>query len=84
MPDCDRRSVKLRNQFDCADDAGVQSAEILSGDPVFQDGLAADLADFVAVQEDRRTRKRVTYPAPECRTFQSRAIMVAYRSFSTG
>ena len=26
----------------------------------------------------------VTYPAPECLTFQSRAIMVAYSSLSTG
>jgi hypothetical protein len=40
--------------------------------------------DFVAVQERPADLERVTYPAPDCLTFQSRAIMVAYSSLSTG
>jgi hypothetical protein len=43
--------MELRDHLDRADDAGVQRVEVSGGDPVFQDGLAADLMDFVLVQE---------------------------------
>jgi hypothetical protein len=76
--------VELRDQLDLADDAGVQCAEVSGGNPVLQDGLAAHLADLIASTNDRQTWKLVTYPAPDCLTFQSRAIMVAYCSLSTG
>jgi hypothetical protein len=44
-----RCSAKLRGHFDCADDAGVQCGQVFGGDPVFEDGLAPDLVDFVLI-----------------------------------
>lgn len=84
MPRCDRRSVELRDQLDLADDTGVQRIEVPGGDPVLQDGLTTYLVDLVAVQERPPDAEAVTYPAPDRLTFQSRAIMVAYDSLSTG
>jgi hypothetical protein len=43
-------SVELRDQLNLADDFGVQCAEVFGGNPVVQDGLAAHLADLIAVQ----------------------------------
>jgi len=45
------RSVVFRGHLDRADDAGVQRGEVLGRDPVFEDGLAAGLADLILVQE---------------------------------
>jgi hypothetical protein len=43
--------VKLRDKFDGANDVLVEHGEIICRDPVLQDGLAADLVNFVAVDE---------------------------------
>ena len=45
MPRCDRQSVELRGHLDLADKAGVQRVKVFGGDPVLQDGLAADLVN---------------------------------------
>jgi len=78
------RSVVFRGHLDRADDAGVQRGEVLGRDPVFEDGLAAGLADLILVQERSQDFEAVPYPAPECLTFQSRAILAAYSWLSTG
>jgi hypothetical protein len=43
--------VILRGHLDGAYDAGVQSGQIVGGDPVLQDGLAPDRVDPVLIQE---------------------------------
>lgn len=43
--------MELCDQLDCADDAGVLRAQVLSGDPVLQDRLTAHLVDLVLAQE---------------------------------
>src|SRR5215469_6307782 len=40
-----------RDDLDGADYAGVELGEILGRDPVLQDGLPADLVEFVPVEE---------------------------------
>ena len=85
MPRCDRQSVELRGYLDLADKAGVQRAKVFGGDPVLQDGLAAYLVDFRSCPgKTGGPGNESRSPAPDCRTFQSRAIMVAYSSLSTG
>ena len=73
----------FRGHLDRADDAGVQRGEVLGKDPLFEDGLAA-LVDLILVQERSQDFEAVPYPAPECLTFQSRAILAAYSWLSTG
>ena len=84
LPQRAQSSVILRGDFDHACDACIQGGEVFGGDPVFKDGLASGLVDFVLIQNDRRTWNRVTHPVLGCLTFQSRAILAAYSSLSTG
>jgi hypothetical protein len=43
--------VVFGSYFDRANNAGVQRGKVFGGDPVFEDGLAADLVDVVLIQE---------------------------------
>lgn len=52
--------VVLSHQFDLPDDAGVEGSKVFRGDPVFENGLAADLVDLVVVEEGPAILNRVT------------------------
>lgn len=45
------RSAVLGNHLDQPDDVQVELLQVLGGDPVLQDGLAAGLLDFLAIEE---------------------------------
>ena len=77
------RSVVFRGHLDRADDAGVQRGEVLGRDPVSEDGLAAGLVDLILVRERSQDLEAGDVSAPECLTFQSRAILAAYSWLST-
>lgn len=62
----------------------VEVFEVFGGYPVFAMRRGADLLHLVMDKNAVSIAKRRTKPAPLLFTFQSRAIWVAYASFSTG